>query len=108
LDALLSGQSQNASDLFLRVYYMDEKCKDARRFLYLSRHYSDEIESTIKASLVRKKLPEKVSSEELTENTVEIEQLPEKSNHKSNFLLWIFLLILIVVAIYVMMDGTLK
>jgi tetratricopeptide (TPR) repeat protein len=108
LDALLSGQSQNASDLFLRVYYMDEKCKDARRFLYISRHYSDEIESAIKVSLMTKKLPEKKSSEEQFDDIVEIEQLPAKSNQKSNILLWTFLLILILVAIYVMMDGSLK
>jgi tetratricopeptide (TPR) repeat protein len=108
LDALLSGQSQNASDLFLRVYYMDEKCKDAKRFLYLSRHFSDEIQRSIKESLKAKKQPDKVLSEEQFENETEVVQLSVKSTYKSNLLLWIFLFMLIVVAIYVMMDGSLK
>ena len=107
LEALLSRKSQNASDLFLRVVYMDEKCKDARRFLYLSRHYSDEIESAIQESLIVKK-PEKVLSEEQPEKETESDQLSAKSHQNSNILLWFFLLILILVAIYVVMDGSLK
>jgi hypothetical protein len=108
LDALLSKQNQTASDLFLRVVYMDEKCKDARRFLYLSRHYSDSIESKIQESLTIKKIPEKVTTDEQSEIIIDEVQFPEKTYQKSNLLLWIFLLILIFVAIYVMMDGSLK
>ena len=108
LDALLSGQSQNASDLFLRVVYMDEKCKDARRFLYLARHYSEIIESAIKASQTVKKLPDKVLSDEQLILETEVDQLSVNPHHKSNILLWLFLMILIFVAMYVMMDGSLK
>jgi hypothetical protein len=106
LDALVAGQYQNASDLFLRVVYMDEKCKDARRFLYLSRHYSDEIEKAIQESLIVNKLPDKkiIPSEQPDE---EIDQITANSHQKGNLLLWFFLLILIMVAIYVMMDGSL-
>jgi lipopolysaccharide biosynthesis regulator YciM len=107
LESLLSGQSQNASDLFLRVVYMDEKCKDARRFLYLSRHYSEIIESAIKSSQTIKKLPDKVLSDEQSIIEIDGDQLLENSHRKSNILLWLFLMILIFVAMYVMMDGSL-
>ncbi|ETR71208.1 MAG: hypothetical protein OMM_02659 [Candidatus Magnetoglobus multicellularis str. Araruama] len=106
LDALLAGNSQEACDLFLRVVYMDEKCKDARRFLYLARHYSPEIENAIQESFALKPLPEKTVDDN-AEIIVEADPISEQSQ-KNNILLWIFLLILIIVATYVMMDGSLK
>jgi len=108
LDALLSGQSQKASDLFLRVVYMDKKCKDARRFLYLSRNYSDKIEIAIKESLALKTLPDQQLPEEKSQKHSDNNELTIKSHSKSNIFLWMFILILILFAIYVMMDGSLK
>jgi tetratricopeptide (TPR) repeat protein len=110
LDALLSGQSHNASDLFLRVVYMDEKCKDARRFLYLSRNYTDEVKMAIKQSLTIKKISKNVSPDEKHEHEISDDRVSGNVSKKqrSNILLWLFLLILVMVAIYVMMDGSLK
>jgi len=109
LDALLSGKSHDASDLFLRVVYMDEKCKDARRFLYLARNYTDNVEAAIKQSHQIKKRSEHVIPEK-HEKEFDEDQLSVDFSRKqrSNILLWLFLMILVMVAIYVMMDGSLK
>ncbi|MBF0450183.1 MAG: hypothetical protein HQK75_05735 [Candidatus Magnetomorum sp.] len=108
LDALISKNYQAAADLFVRVVYMDEKCKDARRFLYISKHYSPDIENAIQESLSLI-LPQKISD---TEASVDIDaeevQRPGRSRHKNNMMLWVFLIVLIIIAAYVMMDGSLK
>ncbi|KPA12526.1 hypothetical protein MHK_007262 [Candidatus Magnetomorum sp. HK-1] len=110
LDALSSKDNQKATDLFVRVVYMDEKCKDARRFLYLSQHYSPKIESAIQETLsIQPPLPSTpTDTNSLIEVEAEIEQIPDRVQHKNSILLWIFLILSLIIAAYIMMDGTLK
>ena len=118
LDALIKKDIQSACDLLVRVVYMDERCKDARRFLYIAKHYTPEIEQSIQSSLRFKpesehSMSEQLKSEQLRSSEIidietEESQLMEQANPKNNIFLWIFLTMLIMVAIYVMMDGSLK
>jgi tetratricopeptide (TPR) repeat protein len=108
LNTLLAKEHQKATDLFVRVVYMDEKCKDARRFLYISKHYSPEVERAIEESIAIPSPSKNSTTEESEDMDSDADQTTGRTRQKNNLMLWIFLIILIIVAAYVMMDGTLK
>ena len=107
LDALIAKDYQKATDLFVRVVYMDEKCKDARRFLYLAKNNTPEIESAIQATITFKPPPKIKDSNPPIEVEADIEEIYDEKQ-KNNIKLWIFLISLLLIAAYIMMDGTIK